>query len=241
MTVVILDNNESDMKDLSLRLQELRYNIKIKRCFRNIESFREYWTTNESRTDVVFAEITIDGTNIFEEINMSDICSNVIITTKHKEFAVQAFRHNVIDFLVKPIQKDHLSESIVKAKKLILLDGQTKTSPYKTQFQVTMGKQMVNVKIEEISFIECCNQMTYINQICGKRIPTIIPLITFENMLDPDFFFRANRQIIFHFDAVQSIEKHKSSKYLIRLKSNVNKVVYLSEDRSKAFRAWMNR
>ena len=65
MTVVILDNNESDMKDLSLRLQELRYNIKIKRCFRNIESFREYWTTNESRTDVVFAEITIDGTNIF--------------------------------------------------------------------------------------------------------------------------------------------------------------------------------
>ncbi len=241
MTAVIIDNNEADMNDLSFCLKELHHNITINKRFRTIESFKEFWKNDKSRTDIVFADITIDKGNIFEQLDIPNLHSNVIITTRKKEFAVQAFRHNVTDFLIKPVQQKDLIESISKAKKLMQLDERHTITNYKTQFQISIGKQIVNIKTEEIDFIESCNKMTYIHLHGNKKLPSVMPLIKLENILDPDYFFRANRQLIFHFDAIQSIEKSKSSKYLVTLKADEHKVISLSEERSKAFRKWIDR
>jgi len=241
MTAVIIDNNEADMNDLSFRLKELNHDIIIHKRFRTIESFKEFWKNDKSRTDIVFADITIDKGNIFEQLDIPNLHSNVIITTRKKEFAVQAFRHNVTDFLIKPVQQKDLIESISKAKKLMQLDERHTITNYKTQFQISIGKQIVNIKTEEIDFIESCNKMTYIHLHGNKKLPSVMPLLKLENILDPDYFFRANRQLIFHFDAIQSIEKSKSSKYLVTLKADEHKVISLSEERSKAFRKWIDR
>jgi len=241
MTAIILDNNEEDVRDLNGSLMGLDYDINVSHQFSNIASFKEYWQGNPVNIDIIFMDIYFEGVNIFDQIDVSEYCKNVIITTSKKDFAVKAFRKNVTDFLVKPIDKEHLWEAIEKAKKMITLPEEPKTSHYKSQFQVSMGKQIINIKIDEIEYIESSHKMSYVHLICGKRIPSTIPLVELENMLDPMIFFRANRQVIFHFDAIQSILKYKSSKYMVRLKSNPDKVVGLSEEKSKVFKIWMDR
>ncbi len=241
MTAIILDNNEADARELHTFFMELDYDIQVSHQFCNLASFKEYWVGNPAKVDVIFMDIYFEGLNVFDQIDVSKYCKNVIITTYKKDFAVKAFRKNVTDFLVKPIEKKHLWEAIEKAKKIMTLAEEPKTSHFKSQFQVSMGKQIINIKIDEIEYIESSHKMTYIHLICGKRIPSIIPLVELENMLDPMIFFRANRQVIFHFDAIQSIVKYKSSKYMVRLKSNPDKVVALSEEKSKVFKIWMDR
>jgi DNA-binding LytR/AlgR family response regulator len=241
MTAIILDNNEADACKLSDLLNEGRQGIHVSHQFNNLASFHEFCKGNAAKVDVVFMDILFDGANVFDQIDVSKLCNNVIITTHQKDFAVKAFRENVTDFLVKPIEKKHLWEAIEKAKKIMTLAEEPKTSHYKSQFQVSMGKQIINIKIDEIEYIESSHKMTYVHLICGKRIPSIIPLVELENMLDPMIFFRANRQVIFHFDAIQSIVKYKSSKYMVKLKSNPDKVVALSEEKSKVFKIWMDR
>jgi two-component system LytT family response regulator len=240
MTAIILDNNEADINDLSFTLKQLRYNIKVNGRFRSLDSFKEFCATNHSKIDIIFTDVKFGSLNLFDHLDIVNFAENIIITTHHNDFAVHAFRHNVTDYLLKPVQVEQLNESILKVKRLKNIN-KNNGLPYKSQFQVTVGKQLVMVKIEEIDFIESCNKMTYIHLIGGKRIPCVIPLLTLEEKLDPECFFRANRQIIFHFDAVQTIEKSKSSKYLVKLKSHEDKVITLSEEKSKAFRAWIDR
>jgi two-component system, LytTR family, response regulator LytT len=241
MTAIILDTNESDTHNLCALLNEGQQEIHVSHQFNNLASFNEFWVGTTIKIDVIFMDIFFDSINIFEQIDVIKLCTNVIITTHQEDFAAKAFRKNVTDFLLKPIQMDQLLESIEKAKKMMTLAEKPKTSKYKSHFQVSMGKQIINIKIDDIDYIESSNKMTYIHLICGKRIPSIIPLIELENMLDPNIFFRANRQVIFHFDAIQSIEKYKSSKFIVRLKSNIDKVVSLSDEKSKVFKTWMDR
>ncbi len=241
MTAIILDNNESDAHILRDLLKDVEQEIHVSNQFYNLPSFIDFWLGNPLKVDIIFMEIIFDGVNIFDQIDVTKICKNIIITTNQKDFAVKAFRKNVTDFLLKPIQKNHLLESIEKAKKMIFWVDEHKKSLYKSYLQVSMGKKIINFKIDEIDYVESSNKMTYIHLISGKRVPTIIPLFELEKILDPLNFFRANRQVILHFDTIHSIEKYKSSKYNVRIKSNLDKVILLSEEKSKAFRSWIDR
>ncbi len=241
MTAIILDNNETDAQTLCTSLKEMNPDIQIINQFNDLKMFNEFCDKNSIQVDVVFTDIYFETVNIFEHIDITKLTKNIIITTNNKDFAPKAFRLNAVDFLIKPIQIDHLLESIQKAKKMMTIEDETKFYKYKSHFQVSMGKQIINIKIEEIEYIESSNKMTYIHLICGKKIPSIIPLIDLENMLDPKIFIRANRQVIFHFDAIQTIEKTKSSRYLVKLKHCEGKTISLSEKKSKIFRKWMDR
>jgi two-component system response regulator LytT len=241
MTAIILDNNEADAHTLCTSIKKMNHDIQIINQFYDLKMFTEFFNKNSIQVDVIFTDIYFGNVNIFEKIDMTKLTKNIIITTQNKDFAPKAFRLNAIDFLLKPIQINHLLESIQKAKKMMTFVDEHKFFKYKSHFQVSMGKQIINIKIEEIDYIESSNKMTYIHLICGKRIPTTKPLIELEIMLDPKIFFRANRQLILHFDSIQTIEKMKSSKHLVKLKSREDKKFVLSEEKSKAFRKWMDR
>jgi DNA-binding LytR/AlgR family response regulator len=241
MTAIILDNNEADAHTLCTSIKKMNHDVQIINQFNDLKMFTEFFNKNSIQVDVIFTDIYFGNVNIFEKIDMTKLTKNIIITTQNKDFAPKAFRLNAIDFLLKPIHINHLLESIQKVEKMLTFVDEPQFSKYKSHFQVSMGKQIINIKIEEIDYIESSNKMTYIHLIYGKKIPSIIPLIDLENMLDPKIFIRANRQVIFHFDAIQTIEKTKSSRYLVKLKHCEGKTISLSEKKSKIFRKWMDR
>ncbi|MFZ1526313.1 MAG: hypothetical protein WAT22_15945 [Saprospiraceae bacterium] len=161
MTAIILDNNETDAQTLCTSIKEMNPDIQIINQFNDLKMFNEFCDKNSIQVDVVFTDIYFDTVNIFEHIDITKLTKNIIITTNNKDFAPKAFRLNAVDFLIKPIQIDHLLESIQKAKKIMTFVDEPQFFKYKSHFQVSMGKQIINIKIEEIDYLESSNKKVH--------------------------------------------------------------------------------
>jgi two-component SAPR family response regulator len=101
MTAIILDTNESDTHNLCALLNEGQQEIHVSHQFNNLASFNEFWVGTTIKIDVIFMDIFFDSINIFEQIDVIKLCTNVIITTHQEDFAAKAFRKNVTDFFAK--------------------------------------------------------------------------------------------------------------------------------------------
>ena len=167
--------------------------------------------------------------------------------------ALNAFKHNGVDYLLKPIKKDELNNAIEKFKTFYLsgkkdnnnnmqqlLQALQKPQHYKQRFVLRIGEHMKIIEVADIAYFYTENKANFIVIKEGKRYLADNTLDQLDEMLDPKLFFRINRQFIIAYNSIAEMFTYSKSRVLLKLNPPSKLDTIVSTERSAAFKAWLS-
>jgi DNA-binding LytR/AlgR family response regulator len=219
-----------------------------------LESIRETvsWFANNSQPDIVFLDIHLSDGSAFEIFKYSKITCPIVFTTAYDEYALKAFKVNSIDYLLKPVEVNDVKEALNKLGDLTatktmqtainsLIKTVKKGSKYKKNFLIPVkGDKLIPVQTADLACI--CIDTGIIRALTfgGKSFCLDFTLDELTEMLDPEYFFRANRQYIISKKAIKDIDLWFNSRLSINLNVSVPDKIVISRGRIPEFKAWFS-
>lgn len=253
MKILLIEDEPLVAKNLENLVKQLEPNAKIVATVGGVKETLDWFKTN-TEPDLILSDIQLsDGVSfdIFQEIQPQ--CP-IIFTTAYDEYAIRAFKLNSIDYLLKPIDKDELRSAFEKFKKLndspsqgfkeqlnhLLHDLENRsTSPkFKTRFTAHYQRNIVAVTIERIAcFFR--DEVIWIQTTDNQRLITDYnSLDEIEELLNPEGFFRANRQFIVNKQTIESYRTHFTGKIELKLVVSAKEEIIVSKEKAHQFRGW---
>lgn len=257
MNVIIVEDEKLVAKELSMKIAEIDANLIILAVLPSVKTALK-WLGENTEPDMIFADIQLaDGVSfeIFEKFQLS--CP-VIFITSYNEYAIRAFKVNGIDYLLKPVEPEELSKAIEKAKKInknlskpsididqlieMLNAGENSKTVYKETFLCNYRNSWIPIKTEEMAYLMYDALIYVCTKTHEKYNMDFESLDEIEEMLDPNLFFRVNRQIIVNRNAVQKVWGIENSKMMVKLKEpHQNIEVDLSRQKAPVFKKWLEK
>lgn len=260
MKALIVEDESLAIRRLKKLIEEVGAAIEITGITDSIEGTVEWIEQRRLQNlpdpDLVFLDIELsDGQSfgIFDRITLS---STIIFTTSYDEYALQAFKVNSIDYLLKPIQAEDLRRSLDKYRLLkeqtaadpiqdirkLLLDLKQQSRPeYRDRFLVKHGRRLLSVKTKEIAYLMTEDRYSFLVTQANLRLLVDYTLDELEEMLDPTFFFRINRSMLVTHDAIQKIDPYFGSRLALTLSPVYAKEVLVSREKVTDFKNWMGK
>ena len=250
MKVVIIEDEKLSAEHLSVLLQKIDPSITvIKYCdtiSASVTAFKE-----GLNADLIFMDIHLADGNSFEIFNQIELEVPVIFTTAFDNYAIQAFKQNSIDYLLKPIAFQDLHFSIDKFKKQQQSGNKDLISSiasaylqinkeYKTRFLVKLGQTIDSIKTEEIHHFETKDSLSFLATNKGNHYLIDYTLDQLETILNPKDFFRINRKIILHIQSIEKVSTYFNSRLSITSKFLDNDSRIVSRDRVNDFKKWLD-
>ena len=201
---------------------------------------------------VAFLDIHLaDGASfdIFEHVQ---ITCPVIFITAYDEYALQAFKVNAVDYLLKPIKSSELAVALEKYQKvfkpaqapdftalLATLKSQQETN-YLQRMLIRLGHSLKLVDLADAAYFYTKDKITFlITRSNGKRYPVDYPLDKLENMLDKKVFFRINRQFIVNVASIREMHPYSKSRVKVEMDPPTDIDTIVSTERSAEFKRWL--
>ncbi len=211
------------------------------------------WFAGNPDPDLLFLDIQLaDGTS-FDLLSLVRPSSAVIFTTAYDEYAVRAFSVNSIDYILKPVDEERLAEAIARYETLrgrilrpddyleTLLDAlQRREKRFRTRFLIAKVDRFLTLPVEEIAYFYSENKITTAVTFAGRSHIVDLPLSRLEEQLDPDHFFRANRQVLLSVGSIERIEPYFNGKVSVTVRPPHKEKITVSEERVPLFKAWLN-
>lgn len=200
--------------------------------------------------DLIFSDIRLLDGDVFEAFRKVKPKSFVIFTTAYDEYAMQAIKNNGLDYLLKPIDFTELCTSMDKLKILKTTNEEVldnwdsllnDTRQFRERFLVNKGDELVMLYTDDISYI--CkrdrNVLAFMED--GTSYSLMVNMTDLEMELDPDKFFRINRQYIANIKGIKKISLFFSSKLIVKLKGCDDENIVISKEKTCQFKKWLDR
>ncbi len=220
-----------------------------------IESVKQgvEWFSNHPHPDLLLMDIQLSDGSCFDLFKQIRLEIPVIFTTAYNEYAIQAFKVNSVDYLLKPIDFQDLKLAFEKFRKQRsiqvpnpeqlyeqLYSRLVKPMQYKKRLLIKIGEQLKQVVVDDIAFFQfdegMCRAVTF-----GKnRMPVDFSLDELEQMLDPKMFFRINRKFIVNPDSIEKIHTYFNNRLKLQLRPDPETEVLVSRERVSDFKNWLN-
>lgn len=252
MRVVIIEDEKPNVLRLRKLLAEIDSTIEVVATLDTVTGSVAWFQENEA-PDVALMDIRIaDGLSfdIFPKVNVP--CP-VIFTTAYDEYAVRAFKVNSLDYLLKPIEKDDLQQALAKVntgkeqqdtgvlvQQLLELVNK-KQAAYRTRFMIPFRDGYKTVNVADVDFIHYSHTITYLVLKDGDQLPVSLTMEELEEQLNPEAFFRVNRQHIIYAGSIDSIQNYSGSKLRIVLKRDPQREIMVSREKVPLFKQWLDR
>lgn len=250
MNVIIIEDEKPSARRLQRMLHQL--NLEVKIMLHSVEESIE-WFQNNEHPDLIFLDIQLSDGLSFEIFESIEIKSAVIFTTAYDEYALQAFKLNSIDYLLKPIDEDDLTLAVKKyqerspQKQAVTLDfddiKKLLVNPidrvYKKRFSVKVGQHLKLINIDDIECFYSENKGTYLYTNEGRNYLLDITLEQLEEELEPQMFFRISRKFFVNINAIKDMVSYTNSRLQIKLKSFNEHDVIVARERVKSFKNWL--
>jgi two-component system, LytTR family, response regulator LytT len=251
MNVLIIEDESFAADKLEMMLKEVDPAINVMAKLGSIKDSVKWLF--ENRADLIFLDIQLsDGISfsIFEQVAIN---TPVIFTTAYDQYAIKAFKLNSISYLLKPIRKSDLAESIRKYQTLksafsidfdtLLANIQGREPEYKKRFLIQIGEKIRKVEVHEISYFYALEKGVYLRTVQGKSYPAEYSLDKLETILNPSAFFRINRKYIVNVDAIRSMVAYSRGRVKLELNPAADNELdtIVSIDRATEFKKWLNR
>ena len=255
MRVVIIEDEEPAVIKLKRLLKETGEPVDVLASLESVSQAAEWFSTHPE-PDLIFMDIRLADGLSFELFNLVSIQSPVIFTTAYNEYAIKAFKVNSIDYLLKPIEPADLDAAIAKYKTLFGNSGKLPkelqqdiqkllsqfTEKYKTRFFVKVGQRYKPVPVHEIECFYVQGKSTFLLYGDGKSIDIDYSLDQLGSILDPDLFFRVNRNFLINMNSVKEVVIYSGSRLKLKLnRGNYPEDIIVSRDKVSQFKKWMDR
>lgn len=250
INILIIEDEEPAANRLKKMVTELEPNANV---LDNIVSVNSAiaWFKQNPQPDLIFSDIQLSDGLSFEIFKNVEVHCPVIFITAYDQYAIDAFKVNSIDYLLKPIKKDDLETALNKFKKLtttaaapmdiskvLEVFNQPKTE-YKTRFIVRYGEHIKTIKIEEVAYFYTEDKINFLTTNEGRRYTIDYNLDNLESMLNPKTFFRINRQFIISIHAINEMFSYSKSRVLVKLNPPSKHETIVSTERSGDFKLWL--
>jgi two-component system LytT family response regulator len=217
MKALIIDDERLARKELTTLL-EAHPSIEIVGEAMNADEAEKL--VEELNPDLLFLDIQMPGRTGFQLLESLDSAPMVVFTTAYDQHAIKAFEVNALDYLLKPIVAERLSEAVHKVmEKERVKAGRSgeKKLGLEDQVFVKDGERCWFVKLGEIRLFESVGN--YAKVYFGTHKPLILKsLNALEERLDDRMFFRANRKHIINLRWIEKIEPYFNGGLLVDLK-----------------------
>ncbi|WP_321288664.1 LytTR family DNA-binding domain-containing protein [uncultured Sunxiuqinia sp.] len=249
--ILIFEDEQLTAERLEQLLLRLGYDLDILGVLNSIKQGVAWFKSNPN-PDLILMDIHLSDGSCFELFNKVTIDVPVIFTTAYDDYAIKAFKVNSIDYLLKPIDFQDLSEAFNKFRKYQSPDPQAKQQliqslyeqisrkgKYKQRFLVKLGEQLKRIESREIAYFIFDDGLVWANSQSGLRLPMDQSLEQLEQLLDPSQFFRINRKMLINLNSVKKIHLYFNSRLKLHLDPDFGKDVIVSRERVNDFKEWM--
>ncbi|HEV7351196.1 LytTR family DNA-binding domain-containing protein [Telluribacter sp.] len=261
MNVFIIEDEELAVRKLTRLLQEVDPTLNVVGTAPSVRASVKWLESNMSdqalAPDLILMDIELADGQSFEIFEQTTVSAPVIFTTSYDEYALRAFKVNSIDYLLKPIKRHELEASLEKHKRLtsgteissrVSIDAlvqqlrqQVTPADYRRRFLVRHLSQWVPVEVNDIAFFYSEAGVSLFRTRTNQKFSLDYALDDLEAMLDPEQFFRANRQYIVNINSVQQIHPYFNNKLKLSLKPDTDDEVLVSRERATDFKKWMGK
>ncbi|MEM1328233.1 MAG: LytTR family DNA-binding domain-containing protein [Bacteroidota bacterium] len=251
MTAIIIEDEINAYQYLSSSLQKVRSQLEILVHLESVEDSLN-WLSSNPHPDLVFMDIQLSDGLSFEIFNHVSIESAIIFTTAYDQYAIDAFKFNSIDYLLKPIHIKDLTAAIDKFERAQFqintqLTDQikrlfaSKTAAKKNRCLVKKGNHYEFVEVDDIAFVQSEDGLTFLHTFNGQRHIYTKTVEALMELLSEAQFFQINRAQIVNISAIQKIHPYFNQRMKIEPLPKFGEAELLvSRSRVPAFKVWMD-
>lgn len=247
MKVLIVEDETAAADNLQEMLHEIDPTIEV---LGNTESVQQTmrWLQQNVMPDLIFMDIHLSDGSSFAIFKQMEVETPIIFTTAYDQYAIDAFKVNSIDYLLKPIKEQELRQALLKFSKLSqqdtdhylqLLKQLTAEQEYKSRLLIPYRDKLLPVEVKDILCIYSTNKNTEVYAKNGHRYSCNTSLDQLMSQLNPNEFIRANKQFIVARSAITNITIWFDSRLLINVCVEVPERIYVSKNRAAEFKAWI--
>lgn len=245
MNILIVEDEQPAYRRLCKMISELHADAIISEQVSSVAELKQ-WLEENPLPELAFMDIHLaDGTS-FELIENESFDFPVVFTTAYSEYALQAFKALSIDYLLKPVKSADLEKAFQSFRKFKDIFQSSYTSvknpsneSYKKRFIVRFGENIRTISVEDIAYFFSKNKGTLAVTHDNRTYPIDYNLETVSAAVDPELFFRINRQYLIHINAIAEMKSYSKARVIIRLNPLAEEQPVVSSERAAAFKKWL--
>jgi len=250
MNIVIIEDEVKTAKALGQLITSIRPDAQILSYIQSVDGAVEYLTDND-HPDLIFMDIQLADGLCFEIFKSVEIASPVIFCTAFDDYAIEAFKSNGIDYVLKPFSRESITQAIRKAAELKNFFQRNKKPDFdfllsrsgeqagKKSFLVFKNNKYVTIQTENIAFFYIKYDAPTAVTFDKAEYPLTHSLEEISKLLAPNQFFRINRQYLVNFTAIKEAEHYFSRKLILKLTVPTEDKLLVGKEKVTAFLNWL--
>ena len=248
MRIVIIEDEKPAAEKLKKALLKANQDFAIEAMLGSNMAAVEWFSTHPM-PDLLFMDIELSDGLSFQLLDQIKINCPIIFCTAYDEYWQEAFEHNGIDYLLKPVSDEKLKQALNKYESLktyfaqnlqqLLQSQQKQTTEFKKRFLVKRGSDYISIKTEDIAYFYATHKLVCMVDNRSQKFILDQSLADLEKETDPSVFYRVNRKYLVNVSAIQKIKSYPKSKLELELQPTAPEEVIVSQESAAAFKEWM--
>jgi DNA-binding LytR/AlgR family response regulator len=251
MKIVIIEDEKLTANDLAATLLSVEPDCRILTILGTVKEGIGYFAENP-QPDLIFSDIQLGDGLSFEIFKAIAVTAPVIFCTAYDEYALQAFKANGIEYLLKPFTSRTIEDALLKYRKLKNSFNSFNLSKYEAVLNTLLGQpspqashiliyhkdKIVPIGLEEVALFYIENELTHLFTFDKKMYPTEKSLDDLEQLAG-NRFFRVNRQFLVNRAAVIDASRYFSRKLSININVPFKETITISKEKTPLFLNWL--
>ena len=252
MKVVIIEDEVIAADNTKNAILAYHGDIEIIKLLRSVSEAIRWLSVHLDKVDILFMDIKLTDGLSFDIFDHVTINKPIIFTTAYDEYALKAFEVNSIDYLLKPITEEDVSKAIEKFKtvssslktinyKLLAEQIALQKRSFKKRFLVKSMNSLISINIEDIAFFLAEGNFVCLRTFNNKTHAINYSLENLEEILSPELFFRATRNIIVNIQSIQKAHPYFKGRIKLEILPEFQQDIIISNKNASLFKEWMNQ
>lgn len=246
MKILIVEDEAAAVARMRKMLVEIDPTVEVVADLPTVREAVE-WIKANPAPDLAFFDVQLADGESFAIFKAVEVAFPVVFATAYDEYALQAFRVNAIDYLLKPLKKAELAEALLRAQKNTVVRDHAGLADRSTtipsvpvkRFLIRYGDHFKLVEPAQIAYIHSLQKNTFLRTREGRDLPLEESLDRLEKQLDPSRFIRLNRQLIVELRSIKELLAYSKSRVKVMLDPPYGEDAIVSSERSAEFKRWL--
>lgn len=255
LNIILVEDEPATARNLAHILQTIDDNINIVETLTSLEDAVEWFKENTTNYHLVFMDINLGDGMSFDIFKQAEVQTPVIFVTAYNNHGITAFKNNGIDYILKPFEREDLELALNKFKKFapptdtatinlqisqLIEQINNPGRLYKRSFLVHYRDKLIPVDASSISYFYTANEIVYAYTTDDKMYVMDHTIDALMRQLDPDSFFKANRQFIVNRKCITEVDFFFNGRLSLKIKPEPPEKILVSKARVPEFKMWMN-
>ncbi|WP_256009368.1 LytR/AlgR family response regulator transcription factor [Desertivirga xinjiangensis] len=260
MNILIIEDEKLAVDKLVQVLAKVRPSARVIGVADSITASADWLNKHGDEPDIILMDIELADGQSFAIFDRVRIKCPVIFVTSYDEYALKAFKVNSIDYLLKPIQQDELTQAFTKFDEMqssfrssekqsvniqeLVRQLQKHTGDlreYRQRFLVKHLQKLISIEVSSISSFFYEDRVTFCRTFDGKNYILDYSLDEIEDAMDPVMFFRINRGLIVSIKSVDQIQAYFGNRLAVKLVADYEREAIVSREKVNDFKKWMGK